>query len=380
MAREPDPRSELAALQAALSSGEPPRGVVLRGAERYFLARALRAAREACRAAGHELCDHDAAGPDFDAARVMDDLVGGALFAARRCVVVENAEERLKKDAPLARGVLSFLNGDRGTVVLAGKSLRADNAVVKAIKKLGGPVLSFRRLYDSPGPWEKFPDPRNTELVGWVVARARELKLPLSPDRAVLLTKRAGTELEAIDQALTMLAAGDGELESLGSEAAAGAPFQVADDLVAGNTGPALAGIETLFRGGMRKERDGTREQGTDALIAILMGTVRGRLRESLLVAEALEREGSLDGALKTLGMKPAPFVRRRLEDLVGVRTAAGWRRMLEDALALERRGRSGGTVDAADLSALALRWRRPRPPAAQGSGPKARASRGPRG
>ena len=362
MAREPDPRAELAQLKSALAS-ELPRGFVLRGAERYFRDRALREVKAGAKAAGLELCQHDAAGSEFELSRVLDDLLGGALFASRRCVVIENAEAQLLKDSPLARGVLSFVTGDRGTVVLASKSLRADNQAVKAIAKHGGAVLSFRKLYDAPPPWEKFGDPRRTELVAWVVGRARELGCELSPDQALLLSKRTGTELEAIDSALASIAAGDGqELDVLGESSAAGSPFQVADDLVAGESGAAIAGIERLFRGGMKKEKDGTREQNRDALIAILMGTVRGRLREGLLVSEAMDRAGSFEGGLAALGMKLNPMVKRRLEEQVPARPPAVWRRMLEQALALERRSRSGADVDASDLASLALGWRRRQP------------------
>jgi len=366
MAREPDPRSELTRLERALAQGgAPPRGCVLRGPEAYFRDRALRAVKEAARAAGFELCQHDAGGSDFHAPGALDDLVGGALFASKRCVVIENAEDRLKKDMPLTRAVLSFLDGDRGTVVLAARSLRADNVAVKAIAKAGGEVLTFRKFWDAPPPWEKSADPRRTELVAWVVGRARELGCRLTPERALLLTKRTGNELEVLEGALASLAAGDDpDFDVLGGETAAGSPFQVADDLVAGDTGAALAGIETLFRGGMKKDKDGTREQGTGALIAILMGTVRGRVREGLLVAEAMEGGQSLEAAFESLGMRPSPMVRRRLAEQVAARSAGTWRRMLEEALGLERRGRSGAALDAADLAELALRWRRKRAPA----------------
>ena len=112
----------------------------------------------------------------------------------------------------------------------------------------------------------------------------------------------------------------------------------------------------------MKKEKDGTREQGPEALIAILLGTLRGRLREGLLLAEGLERGLDLDAALAAAGSKPPPFARRRLEEQLAARPAAAWRGMLEDALALERRGRDGAALDASDLMALAVRWgRRPR-------------------
>jgi DNA polymerase III delta subunit len=361
MAREPDPRAELLRLERLLGAGLPP-GLVLRGPESYFRDRALGAVKAAARSAGLELCQHDAAGADFELPRLFDDLLSPALFAAQRCVVIENAEELLRKDSPLLRAVRSFLEARRGIPVLAARSLRADNPALTSIAKGGGEVLSFRKLWDAPPPWDTRADPRQTELVSWTVARARELGLSLGPERALLLTKRVGSELEALDAALSGLAAGGGDLSriaELGGEPAAGSPFQVAEELLAGRTPAALSGIEGLFRGGMKKDRDGTRERGPEALIAILLGTLRGRLREGWLVAEALERGQPLEQALAAAGVKATPFARRRLEEQLASRPADRWRAMLEDTLALERRGRDGAALDASDLMALALRWGR---------------------
>jgi DNA polymerase III delta subunit len=366
MAREPDPRDELARLERALA-GPLPAGCALRGPESYFRDRALRAIKAAARAGGLELALHDAGGPDFELTRLFDDLLSTALFAERRCVVIENAEEHLRKDAPLTRAVHSFLEGQRGMAVLSSRSLRADNAAVAALSRAGGELYSFRKLYDAPPPWQPAADPRQTELVSWIVSRARALGVALAPERAVVLAKRAGNELEALESALAALAQGgpqaQASLAELG-EPAAGSPFQVADELLAGRTGAALAGIEALFRGGMKKEKDGTREQSPEALIAILLGTLRGRLREGLLLSEALERGADLDEALAAAGSKPPPFARRRLEEQLAARPAAAWRGMLEDALAFVRRGRVGAALDASDLMALALRWGRRRTPA----------------
>jgi hypothetical protein len=363
MAREPDPRGEMKKLERALGAALPP-GLVLRGPERWFRGRAADLAREAARGAGHELCSHDVKGPDFELPRLLDDLVGSALFAPARLVQIENPEDLLKKDgrndSPLTRAVKSFLVGERGTVVLSSRSLRADAVAVKAIVAAGGLTLTFRKLWDAPPPWERDGDPRSTELVAWIIERSRELGAPLLPDRAVLLAKRTGNELDAVESALRSLEAGSANAElPLADESAAGSPFKVADDLVAGRTGQVVAGLETLYRGGMRREKDGTRERSTEALFAILMGTVRGRVRDGLAVSQAMERGAGFKEAADALGVSSAPMVRNRLEELLAGRRAADWRRMLDDVLALERRSRSNVTVDASDLTSLALRWRR---------------------
>jgi len=362
MAREPDPRGELKKLERALSEGRPA-GLVLRGPERWFRSRAADMLRAACREGGLELCSHDVKGPDFELPRLLDDLVWSALFAPARLILVENPEDLLKKDgrkdSSTTRALKSFLDGERGTVVLSSKSIRADAGAVKAIVAAGGLLLSFRKLWDAPPPWERGGDPRSTELVAWIVERSRELGAPLTPERAVLLAKRTGNELDAVESALRSLERGTaGDAQALADESAAGSPFKVADDLVAGRTGLAVAGLEMLYRGGMRREKDGTREHSAAALFAILMGTVRGRVRDGLAVSRAMEQGAGFKQAADSLGVSSAPMVRGRLEELLAGRRAADWSRMLDDVLALERRSRSNVAVDASDLARLALRWR----------------------
>ena len=73
---DPDPRAELAQLEKSLADGALLPGYVLRGAERYFRDRALDAIKNAARKAGHELCLHDAKSLDFEAPKLLDDLMG----------------------------------------------------------------------------------------------------------------------------------------------------------------------------------------------------------------------------------------------------------------------------------------------------------------
>ena len=367
---DPDPRAELALLEKSLADGPPLVGYVLRGAERYFRDRALDGIKLAARAAGHELCVHDARSPEFEASKMLDDLMGSGLFSSERCVVIHNPEDLLKKaggkDSGATTALRSFLAGGRGTVVLSAKSLRADSVAIKAIKSGGGMVSTFRPLYDSPPPWARNQDPRATELVEWLRRRAKELGVALSPDRAVLLAGSRGNDLGALDSALEEIRAGakDEDLRATGGEAAL-SPFKVAETVLEGAaSGPRE--LEALFRGGMRKDKDGTRERSPEALLAIVTGTLRNKVRQGLAAREALDAGLPPAEALQVAGFGGPPTAREKFTAQVQARGTLAWQRMLRDLVELERRSRRNIPVDVSDLTRLAVRWRpkaRPRTP-----------------
>jgi hypothetical protein len=365
-ARESEPWTELAGLEAALARAPLARGYALRGEERYFRERALALLRAKAEAAGHEICLHEvereSEGGDFRQARLVDDLSGGGLFAARRLVVVRNAGVLLKKvdgeDGPFTRAALAFLESpaDPGTLVLSDAGLRADNALVKALVARGGSAPAFRRLWDSPPPWK--PDPLQTELVQWTLRRARELGLVLTPEQALFVSAATGNDLAALDDQLEMARASGGrELRASVRWLAGGTPWAVADHVLAGDVARALSGIEALFEAGFQ-EKSGKRLLDASGLAVMLVA--------------ALQRGAS--GALALLSPSPdapppagSPQQREAALARARSRPPAAWRALLDEAGALERALKTGGAVDANDFARLALRWSlgaRPRPAA----------------
>ena len=240
MARDDDPALQLERLAAALAQGELERGYVLRGAEPWFREQAWSLVREAARARGAELCTHDGRDPDFSLARALDDLAGSALFAAERLITLRDVDLHLKKagkaDASLTRAAAAFLaRGGAGTLVIASEGLRADHAVVKAVLASGGSVVNCRKLYDSPPPWERSADPSRTELAQWFAARCRAAGARIDREQAALVTAAVGNDLFALEAQLAALRTSSAEelVQSLGFSAA-GKPYQVADDMIAG--------------------------------------------------------------------------------------------------------------------------------------------------
>lgn len=362
MAKEPDPRAELATLTSSLNDAAQLKlAYVLRGPERWLRERAVDHVVRVAKARGLELCRHDPKDPDFRAQALADDLGSAAMFASQRCVVIADPEPLLKKTAggdetSLARSIRSFVKGARGTVVLHADALRADNATLKELVAAGGVAHTFRRLYERPGPWERDQDPRRSELCLFVIARAKELGLPLNADRALLLVHAHGNDLAALDTALRAAVerGGADALGELGS-AAAGSPGEVADALLAGDLPRTQLALETLFRGGMRKEKDGGRETSVGALNPILLGYLRPRVRQGLAAAYARAQGSALDAAFAEAGVTSFD---RGLRQAIETRPGAAWSAMLEDLLELERDSRRGVEVDVNHWTRLALRWR----------------------
>jgi DNA polymerase III delta subunit len=353
-AREPEPWVELATLEGAASKALA-RGYALRGEERYFRERAVTALRARAEALGYEVCLHDVGreseGSDFRLARLVDDLSGGGLFAARRLVVVRNPGELLKKqegeDSPLTRALLSFLaSGEEpGTVVLSDSSLRVDHAVVKALLARGGLAPAFRRLWETPPPWK--PDPMGSELVAWTQRRARELGCPLSAEQALFVSAATGNDLAAIDDQLaTIKSSGGRDPRASVRWVAGGTPWNVAEQLLSGQLARSLSGLEALFQGGFQ-DKSGKRLLEPAALAALLIGALQRGASQSLMILTAGD-EAPPSGS---------PTQRESALALARMKSVAQWRAFQEEVSGLERALKSGGGVEASDFTRLALRW-----------------------
>ncbi|MCY2960054.1 MAG: hypothetical protein NTY35_07800 [Planctomycetota bacterium] len=362
--KAPPPGEQLRALAAALQQPNLPRAVILRGEERWFRESAIRMAIEAAENQGLEVVRHDAKDPDFDLRAAVGDLTEAPMFSSARCIVVRSAAALLKKEgdgpSPLLDAATRFLAGKSpaGMLVLDAEGLRADNAAVKKATAIGAPVLDLRRLWDQPPPWERNGDLRKTELVQWFSSRARERNVPLTPDEALYVCAATGNDLAALDSALGRLVGrGKESVRSLVAWEAGAAPWDVAEQIARGDAARGVAGIETLMRGGFAK--GGEREIDPTALIAMLLGSLRNKAREALAGARAVERGAD---PLAAIEYKGPPAGRDEVVLRIQARPAPKWEALLEDLVALERKGRSGkdqgGEVDASDLVAFALRWR----------------------
>jgi DNA polymerase III delta subunit len=362
-AREPDPPSQIRALSATVSGTRPlARGYVVRGEERYFREAAIRILTESARARGHEVSRHDAQDPDFDPRRLGDDLTAAPLFAGARLVLVRGASSLLKKEgrepSSIERALLAFLRSasPSGTVVVDADSLRADHAIAKAVIELGGLAVHCRRLWDTPPPWD--PDPRRTEVVLWLVGRARERNIALDAADAVYVVQATGGDLGALDAALDRVAERKSQgVRSVVSWTSSASPFEIAEHLCRGDAARALAGIEQLFRTGF-EGRDGSREIDPAALLAILFGSLRSKLRQSSCGARAIERGLDLPRAAEEAGVRQDPRSLNEFAARVSLRDARAWSAMLDDLAEIERRTRTSSIVDASDLALLGLRWR----------------------
>lgn len=365
MAKEADPRAEWSGFETALRGSKSlAPAYLLRGAERWFRDRAVDRVIERAKALDYEICRHDTKDPEFRAQRLLDDLTSSAMFASLRLVVVSEPETLLKKsgsnESALTRAIRGFVARKGGSIVLVADGLRADLAIVKELVSQGGELRSFRKLYERPPPWARNADPRSTELVEWLLARSREREVKLSSDQAVVLAHAQGNDLAALDDQLAALAAGGAaELFARLSATAAGSPGDVCDALLAGETPRTLQAVETLFSGGMRREKDGGRETDQNALVAILLGYLRPKVRSGLAAAELVKGGMQPEDAAGEVGITAFD---KTLRGAIGTRPPEQWRSMLDDLLEIERRSRRGGEVDAADFVRLALRWSRRAP------------------
>lgn len=368
--REALPQEIFAELERALSSAPPLRAYLLRGEERYFRDRAVALIAGKASELGHEVTRHDGSDPDFAATALLDDLAGAPMFAAGRCIVLRDPEVAKKpalldkrpdgKPSGFTKSALQWLEDPAraGTLVVSSRGMRADHAVAKAIQKAGGALLAFRKLYDTPPAWK--PDPADTELAQWLLRRARELGVKLSPRDAGYVAAATGNDLTGLDTQLEKLRhGGDAAVREIVGWESSAAPWALAEPLLDGDLPRTLGGLQALFASGF--ESSGKRERSPDALAAILLGTLRNQVRQLVAGARALAGGASGKAALVAAGYKGPPRGAEAFEARVRTRPPAAWERMLEEVGELERRTRTGGTVDQTDFVELALRWSRSR-------------------
>jgi DNA polymerase III delta subunit len=369
------PPDVLGSLARSLAAGPAPAGVLVRGDEPYFRFQAVELLRAAARERGAEVSTHDAGDSEFNSAALLDDLAAAPLFAVERCVVLRNAGKLLagKVRAGLAdsvgRALIAFLarkaggtdGAGGGGLVLDAETLRKDSKVAKALAGAGGTVVECRRLWDSPPPWSPNADPRSTELVRWILDRAREKEVTLNRDQAAFVAAATGNRLAALDDQLERLRrGGERELAEVVGWDASASPFDVAESIVLGDLPRALAGLESLFTSGF-EEKGGGRKRDAGASVQLLLAALNGKVRESRTGAAALAQGLDEGEAASRAGVPTWPQARAAFATRTGQRDAHEWESMLRDLGALERCTRRSGTVDAGDFSAFALRWRRRR-------------------
>lgn len=368
--REAPPHAQLAAFLKALGEADAlAPGYLLRGEERYFRRRALDALRERAEALDIEVVAHDASDPDFDPQLLVGDLGTPPMFASTQLLIAREVDPLLKKTgtkpSPFVRAVLGFLDrAEPGrSVVVAATAMRADHALAKRFAQDGLPSLSVRRLWDSPPPWN--PDPRQVEVVQWLLQRARELGVRLDPDQAVYVVAATGNDLGALEDQLERLRHGGARaLAEVVRWQSGGSPFAAADHLCRGDLARAVDAVEALFQGGMTG-RDGGRVVDRAALGAILIGSLARGVRQGLAAARELARGADLGAAAARAGAGGERAKAELAERLRLRPSPADWERMLEQLADVDRRAKSGAGVDASDFVSLALAWSPRRPPAA---------------
>jgi hypothetical protein len=181
--------------------------------------------------------------------------------------------------------------------------------------------------------------------VQWTARRAREIGCVLTGEQALFVSAATGNDLAALDDQLeTLRASGGGDPRLSVRWVAGGTPWNVADQLLAGNLARSLSGLEALFQGGFQ-EKSGKRLLEPAALAAMLIGALQRGAIQSLAISSGGEPPPG------------APTTRENAVHVANSRSVASWRVFLEQVGALERSLKGGGGVDQNDFARFALRW-----------------------
>lgn len=301
-----------------------PAVLVLAGAEAWFREQCLGLALKWAFPDGDPgggLVRMDAA---LDGARgVLDDVRSSGLFASRRVVVVERAEQVEAqpgmgdgRQAALTRLVLAVapsLLAPSHLILLTGYGVKGRQSVsTDKLLGAGAWVVDCRALYDAPAPWERSA-PYEHELSRFLVERMKRVhgkRLGLEDAHALCL--RVGPGLAELDDALRGLAlyvADRAEIRAQDIEAAVGvtreeAVFGLADRVLDGEVDGVLAALDGVFERGLSGARGDTLLR-PEALFPVLCAALYAGYRRMLLAAEALERGEPGAEVAKAQGVPP---------------------------------------------------------------------------
>ena len=263
-------------------------------------------------------------GKTAELSEVFDELRGYSLMATYKLVVVENADEFVKKHRePLERYAAAPV--DHATLVLRAEKWNKGN-LDKAIAKVGAVVKC-----DAPKPGE---------AVTWLTTRAAEVhKVRVARDAAALLVDRIGVHLMALDSEVGKLAAMAGEGGEITRELVQRAVGKSSDEKAWEVQAAVLEGMAKRSPGRMLEVVHELIEVGGQPDVLVLYFVTD--LMRKLSVAAAMRRGGAADAeinkALRLWGPAAATF--HRVARQVNEAAAAD---LLQQALTLDARSKSG--------------------------------------
>ncbi|MDF1701924.1 MAG: hypothetical protein P1V36_12265 [Planctomycetota bacterium] len=314
-------------LPAELKRGSMPAVVVLAGAERWFRARGTEAI------IAKVLPDGDPGGavvrldgrlPDQRERipGVLDELRSTSLFSSGKVVVVENPEGAPAMQGQGRKAALTHLAHQAmehpapGAVLVlsTGKGVKGRESVsTKSLLDKGAWVVDCRALYDAPGPWERGTAPHDHELARFVAQRMKQVhRKGLSLEDAHAITRRVGSDLAALDDALRSLALYVGAREAVTAEdvhTTVGETredpiWRLVDAVLDGDVATALDLLAATFERGLHDQR-GAVSIKPEALFPQLAAALHASFRRLLTGAEGLARGESVADVAKGAGVPP---------------------------------------------------------------------------
>lgn len=253
----PNPERELKRLADQLKSGLP-EVLVVSGASKWFRSEAM---DRVLAAVPKDADIRHVDGTENSDGRELDDLAGAGLFGSGSVVVVRRAEGWVKSFAKeLEARVPKIAPGC--ALVLEVQKLDKRTKLSKMLLSTGE-GFDFRELYGEP--FGRSRGPLDSEVVRFLVTRARGLKMDLTPEAALLVRSVVGDdpaelvpELKRLQQRLEgQRTVGPEDLRGHLRVAFESTPFEFAEAVLAFDRARAERSLSAMFGRGI-KSRDGS--------------------------------------------------------------------------------------------------------------------------
>lgn len=181
----------LSALRSRLARGMIAPVYLLAGVEPFLADEAVRAITETLEPEGGKCARSLYHGDEADVATVLGDVRNLDLFSPTRLAVVSPADQLVERHGA-ALGAYASAPASNGHLILVVAKVDARKKLAKAVQKAGG-LVACNQLY-------------GRDIVPWIMARVKAMKLQIDSAAAARLAEFLGTDLSALAGELDKLA------------------------------------------------------------------------------------------------------------------------------------------------------------------------------
>ncbi len=248
---------------------------------------------------------------------IMMDLASDALFDDFNLIIVKEADSIL---GDLVEPLKKYMEGPNENSILVVDLQKLDkrSKFAKFVDKKGV-LVECNSFFDRPKPWLNLP-PWESDLVRWVVGRAKHHRKKITSETAFLLTEAIGNSLKDLDSQLQKIATSisdkpqiaNEDVERMVKNSKRGSAFDLLDTISACQLPQSLKIAQQIFTNGL-EGKDGQAVYDHTHIALQIIRLIHYRLRQLWKVSVSKDPAGIPEYARRKLVQNVQHFPEAKL-------------------------------------------------------------------